>query len=423
LAYACAHQPEIRMARARVAAAEREASVPRAQWLPQIGGTAQLLGATANNTTASYVSNPWLDIPRIGSTRAATTGSLKPYASTFVAVGAGQELFDFGRIAAQSAAADALVEVQKRGADGDELDLQLDVEEAYFAVQTARSIVDAAESAYDRARIHRDLAKAGVDQGLRSPIELTRAEADLGRFDVGRIRAKGGLATAQTVFAATMGSPEPAVDAAGEEATSKEAPPLAAALTLALNREPLLREAMAALVAQEAKTKAIGAELRPDFSLTATLSGRAGGAPPSSGDPAKDDGWLPTVPNWDVGVIFSWPIYDGTIVARRDASRQQEAVRRAGIDVTRQALVANVQKTYVVLSVARTALPSLQRALDAARANYAQADARFKAGLGTGVELADAETLRTDAEIQFALGRFEVARARAALGRAIAEEP
>ena len=46
-----------------------------------------------------------------------------------------------------------------------------------------------------------------------------------------------------------------------------------------------------------------------------------------------------------------------------------------------------------------------------------------KAGLGTGVELADAETLRTDAEIQFALGRFEVARARAALGRAIAEEP
>jgi outer membrane protein TolC len=71
--------------------------------------------------------------------------------------------------------------------------------------------------------------------------------------------------------------------------------------------------------------------------------------------------------------------------------------------------------------VARDALPGLERAVEAAVANYAQADARFKAGLGTSVELADAEALRADAEIQLALGRFELARARAALGRAIAE--
>ena len=55
------------------------------------------------------------------------------------------------------------------------------------------------------------------------------------------------------------------------------------------------------------------------------------------------------------------------------------------------------------------------------RANYAQADARFKAGLGTSVELADAEGLRTEAEIQLVLGEFELARARAAFGRTIAE--
>jgi outer membrane protein TolC len=73
------------------------------------------------------------------------------------------------------------------------------------------------------------------------------------------------------------------------------------------------------------------------------------------------------------------------------------------------------------VEVAREALPSLERELDAARANGAQADARFKAGLGTSVELADAEALRTDAEIRLALGTFELARARAAFGRAIAE--
>jgi outer membrane protein len=37
------------------------------------------------------------------------------------------------------------------------------------------------------------------------------------------------------------------------------------------------------------------------------------------------------------------------------------------------------------------------------------------------VELADAEAVRTDAEIQLALGEFDLERARAAFGRAIAE--
>jgi outer membrane protein TolC len=59
--------------------------------------------------------------------------------------------------------------------------------------------------------------------------------------------------------------------------------------------------------------------------------------------------------------------------------------------------------------------------VEAARANYDQADARFKSGLGTSVELADAEALRTEADIQLALGQFDLARARAAFGRAIAE--
>ena len=71
--------------------------------------------------------------------------------------------------------------------------------------------------------------------------------------------------------------------------------------------------------------------------------------------------------------------------------------------------------------MARESLPALAPELEAARANDAQADARFKAGLGTSVELADAEALRTDAEIQLALGQFELAHARAAFGRAIAE--
>ena len=71
----------------------------------------------------------------------------------------------------------------------------------------------------------------------------------------------------------------------------------------------------------------------------------------------------------------------------------------------------------------KAALPALERALTAARANYDQAEARFRSGLADAVELADAEALRTQAEIDLIVGRFDLARARVAFGRTIAEEP
>ena len=62
-----------------------------------------------------------------------------------------------------------------------------------------------------------------------------------------------------------------------------------------------------------------------------------------------------------------------------------------------------------------------EEAVDAATANLDQANARFGKGLGTAVELADAEALLTDSQIQLAVGRFQRARARARLARVIAE--
>ncbi len=422
IAYARAHQPAVQAAERRVAERMAEARVPRAQWLPTVGIGAELFAATSNNTTASYLGVGVLDLPRVGGSRVTDGGSFQPYASTVAAVGVTQELFDFGRIAAQSAAADALVEVEKQSGRAADLDVTFQVEEAYFAVLAAKSIVKAAGDAYERARVHRDLAKAGVASGLRPPIELTRAEADLARFDIGRVRAGGALQTAQTLLAAAVGSDEAALDAAGAPTAPPDIPTLEAAIREASSRDPLLLRALAAVRAQEAETRAIGALRRPDLSATATFSGRAGGAPPSgNGAPATDDGWVPNVPNWDAAVIFTWPLFDGTIDARVRASRAMEDARRAEVSVQRQRETTAVRQAYVTVQVSRAALPGLRRAVDAARANYAQADARFKAGLGTSTELADAEALRTDADIQYAMGQFDVARARAAFARAIAE--
>ncbi len=420
IAYARQYHPSLQSALARVTAAQADARVPRAQWLPNLGAVAEVLEGTSNNSTASYVATSGVPLPRIGATSVNSTG-WSPSPSSLAAVGASQELFDFGCIGAQAGAADAAITVEKLNAVSERLRLELLVKDAYFAVLGARAILRAAEDAFSRLRIHRDMAQAGVQNGLRAPIELTRAEADLTRFDVARVRAAGSLEEAQVVYAAAVGVPDPVLDA-DQGSPQADPPPLPEVLRDVSQRDSEIRVAQARVGLQAATTEALGVLTRPDVSLTGSLSGRAGGAEGTTGQALTLDGGLPQVPNWDIGLVLRWPLYDPVLAALRDASATREKVARADLAVTVQAEVAAIRNAYVSLDVARAALVSLNKAAEAARANYAQADARFKAGLGTSVELADGEALRTDAEIQVAVGEFQVARARAIVARLIAEE-
>ncbi|MGO9291765.1 MAG: TolC family protein [Polyangia bacterium] len=420
IAYARLHHPSLQSALARVRVAEADLRVPRAQWLPNIGGVVETFEGTANNSTASYLSTSEVALPRIGAT-SVNTSAWSPSPSSLAAVGASQEIFDFGRIGAQVGVADAAITVERLTAFSERLRIDLLVKDACFAVLGARAILRASEDAFNRSKIHRDMAQAGVQSGLRAPIELTRAEADLTRFDVARVRAAGSLEEAQVVFAAAVGVPDPVLDA--EEGSPQSEPlPLPEVMRDVLRRDPAIRVAQAGVDLQAATTQAIGALTRPELLLIGTFSGRAGGAHGTNGQSLTLDGWLPQIPNWDIGLILRWPLYDPVLAAQRDASATREGVARADLAVTVQAEVAAIRNAYVSLDVARAALVSLNKAAEAARANYAQAEARFRAGLGTSVELADGEALRTDAEIQVAVGEFQAARARAIVARLIAEE-
>ena len=180
-------------------------------------------------------------------------------------------------------------------------------------------------------------------------------------------------------------------------------------------------EGRARIEAQRGETKRLEAQNRPNLLATAAISGRAGGAVPSSGPVPYGGGWLPAVPNYDLGVVFVWPLVEPTWDRRADASRAREDALASEADYVLRSQRALVSAAYHDADVAVQTLGALQRGADAARANYGQADNRFRVGLGTSTELADAQALRTEADIQLAIGRFQMARTRAALERAIAE--
>jgi outer membrane protein len=422
LDYAAQHQPSLRAAQARAQAALAEALIPDAQWFPRLGATAQLYEGTTNNSTAMTLSGLGVDVPRIGGT-APLTASWAPHAATFVGVGLRQELFDFGKIAAQTAVVDALASAAQSRAQVETLDLRLAVKESYFAVLAAKALLSTAEAAYQRAKKERDDAAARVHAEVLGRIALTRPEADLMRFDAARIRARGSLSAAQAVLAAVVGAQAPLLDAAAPAPQEAAPPNLDSALQKAAEEDPEIRQYTARLQAQQQRSRATLMELLPDLALTSTLSARQGGTPPNGTTEVPfGAGYVPTVPNWDVGVFLSWSFFDEGVLRRRKASQAYEAAAAADLDTVKLRANAAIRQTYAVLDVAFQALPALQRSVEAARANHEQAAARFGAGMGTSVELADADAVLTDAEIQLALGQFEWDRARARLARAIGEQ-
>ena len=135
-------------------------------------------------------------------------------------------------------------------------------------------------------------------------------------------------------------------------------PQLGEAMEQALARDPALPAAMSKLLSQQALTRATTRQWAPSLALTATISGRAGGAPTSSG-PTGLSGWVPSVPNWDVGLVLSAPIFDGVLLARRAQSQATEEILRSEIDVVRRRLLADIQRAYTALRLAEATLPAL----------------------------------------------------------------
>lgn len=421
LEHARANHARIAAARLRFAAARGEVDVADAQWLPRIGAFAQVVGGTSNNSTATQIAATTVDIPRVGGTPIGDSPSFRPYPTTMVALGARQQLFDFGRIAAENAAASLLSAVERSRAVGTTLEVGFGVEQAYYAVLAAHAVEAASQGAFVRAVAHRDYAQANVKSGMRPPIELTRAEADVARYEAAFTRAGGAIHVARAVFAAAVAVDDIELEAAGNLAHGIEPlPPLADALRHA-ELSPLVVEARARSRAQRGETERISAQARPTLYATGSVNGRAGGSPPNAGAVPAGDGWVPLVPNYDVGVVLSWPMFEPTWNRRADVSRERERASEAETSALLRDQRAAISGAWHEAEVAELMLTALERGAEAARANYEQAEQRFKVGVGTSTELADAEALRTEADIQLAVGHFQKARARVAFTRSTAE--
>lgn len=127
----------------------------------------------------------------------------------------------------------------------------------------------------------------------------------------------------------------------------------------------------------------------------------------------------PNIQNWAFGVNVTFPLFDlPSLRARKEVEVHRERAEIARREQIVRDLQAQTEKALATLEGARLVAGNTPIQLDAARAAEQQATARYKAGLGNIVEVADAERLLAQSEIDDSLARLNVWRAMLALSSA-----
>jgi outer membrane protein TolC len=157
----------------------------------------------------------------------------------------------------------------------------------------------------------------------------------------------------------------------------------------------------------------------PRFNLQAISYGRGTGALTNGDLLGGASGLGPNIYNWGAGLTVTFPALDlAGIRARKTAEIHRERSETARLEQVRRELKAASDVAQAQLEGARNIARNVPVQLEAARATEQQALARYRAGLGTLVEVADAQRLVAQAEIDDTLARLGVWRAMLRLAAA-----
>jgi outer membrane protein len=187
---------------------------------------------------------------------------------------------------------------------------------------------------------------------------------------------------------------------------------------LAIN--PLAREQATVIEEAKARLRTFDNQWVPRFSIQGTTYARGTGARPDFSTLGGANGLAPTYYNWGLGFSVKFPILDYAPVKAQQAEqaanlRTEESRYKlilTDLETRRNRALAAVEAAKAIALLTPTQL-------EAARAAASQAEARYKSGLATLVEVADAQRGLSQAEIDDALARLNIWRAM--LGVRIAE--
>lgn len=408
IAYADAHYPAIAASLAHVDATRAGVDVAHAAYLPRLDSLWQSNRATFNNLAGQIL--PQSVFPSLSGPVAASASADSVWGTTAGALLTWEPL-DLGLRHADMTRAERAVDAARAEALLTRLDVEHVVAAAFLEAVAADQVVIAAQADLDRRGVLATSVHALVTNELRPGADGSRADAERANAEVRLLRAQQARDLARVDLARALGSTAATLTPAGDVVlqlpSSADAPPADP------DAHPLARVREAALEASHADEDAIARTDRPRLYLESSVFGRGSGIDPTG---TVGRGWRGLGfdrANWAAGFQIVLPnVFDlSTKHARQAAAAATSREATARRDETRLAVSASQEAAAVRIRTAQAIAASTPTALAAARLGEAQARARYDAGLAPLVEVADAEGLLAQAEVQDRLARLEVWRA------------
>ncbi len=319
------------------------------------------------------------------------------------------------------------------------------VRQRYFAVLLRMEEVRLTEQSVDRVRRTLDETRALNRAGLASDYDVLRLEVQLANLEPSLRRARDGVAAARRTLAIEMGiSPDATFEVAGslhrldvldpqrnEPDNARllalsgfdvgEGPDFSQVYQRALNERTDLRQIRLSRSLEESRYAVERAEFFPRLSLFGnySLTAQQNGAPAFFGD--SPDQRTRAMAG---GIRVELPIFTGFArPARMQQARAAVRQHDARLEFSEANAAHEIRTLLDALDEARQRVVSQGRAVDQARRGFEIASAEYRAGMGSQLQITDAEVALRQSEFNYAQAVFDYLTARASLDAAAGTAP
>jgi outer membrane protein len=398
--------PSIRVSQEQINAAAAEIQLARTAYLPKVDALAQVNRATRNNlfglllpqNIIPSMSGPVIGSNNFGSVWGSAIGGLVTW-----------EPFDFGLRGANVAVANAARVQSEAAVKRTQFEVAVAAVDAYLTLVAAQETMRAAQAGVDRAEVVVKTITAQVNAQLRPGADQSRTEAELAAARTQLIQAEQAIEISRATLSQFIGiDPSQIAVFTGSlvRLPPEQAPP---SLNAATN--PAMVEQNAAVEQARAQLRALERSYFPRFYLQGSAYARGTGAETNGDRLGGLNGLAPNFQNYALGFSVAFPILDLPSLRAREAAQsatiRSQAARSEQIAVD---LRAQWNRAVATLNGARRIAANTPVQVSAAHAASQQAAARYEAGLGNIDEVAEAQRLLTQAEIDDVLARLSVWR-------------
>ena len=320
-------------------------------------------------------------------------------------------LFDFGgRDAAIALAAESLAAANWTH-NATLQTVMLDAITAYYLLFATREAVDATVAAEQSALQSLEAARARLRAGSATRADVLQAQTAHSQSVFNRTQAEGDAARSQGVLANVLGvSPDrplqitPPPDLEAQRAIERSIGEL---LTAAQAQRPELAAAQARVRAAESNVRVRTSAARPTVSLFG-----------STGVTFSNPGQDPVT--GAIGLSLSIPIFTGYFNTYRiQQARDQVLEQAATRDRLSDDVALEVWRAYQDLRTEGQSLTTANDLVASAQESYNVALARYRAGVGTVIDLLNAQSALSAALVQRIEARLRWNVAKASLARAV----